>query len=181
MEEIWKNTKYDHFQVSNLGNIRSLDRYQTNKDGKTYFYKGHILKQTPTKDRDGSMNGYYVVNIRQSGKSNVEFVHRIVAESFLENLNNLKCVNHKDGNKQNNNVSNLEWCTYSENNIHALKNGLRHSRGNKIKQLDINENILNIYNSACEASRMTNINRNLISRCINGKIKSAGGFYWKRV
>lgn len=181
MEEIWKNTKYDFFQVSNLGNVRSLDRHQINRDGKTYFYKGHILKQTKTKDRDGSMNGYLVVNIRQQGKSNLEFVHRLVAEAFLENINNLECVNHKDGNKQNNNIDNLEWCTYLDNNVHALKKGLRHSRGNKIKQLDKNGNIINIYNSTCEASRITNINRSLISHCINGRTKNAGGFYWERV
>lgn len=69
--------------------------------------------------------GYYAVCL--NGKKYL--VHRLVAERYIPNPNNLPCINHKDGNKLNNNVDNLEWCSYSENNAHALKNGLRKPRG----------------------------------------------------
>lgn len=68
--------------------------------------------------------GYKRVYLSKNGVRSAKLVHRIVAESFIPNDNNLPCVNHKDGNKQNNNVDNLEWCTVKENAIHAYKNGL---------------------------------------------------------
>lgn len=69
-------------------------------------------------------SGYYAVQL--NGKRYL--IHRLVAEQYIPNPNNLPCVNHKDGNKLNNDVNNLEWCSYSENNEHALKNGLRKPR-----------------------------------------------------
>jgi len=69
-------------------------------------------------------SGYLVMDIYINKKRKVKYIHRILAECFLENKDNKKCINHKDGNKENNNLSNLEWCTYQENSIHAFKNGL---------------------------------------------------------
>lgn len=69
-------------------------------------------------------NGYYVVDLRNNGKRSRQYVYRLVAEAFIPNPEHKKCVNHRDGNKANNHVSNLEWCTHSENMKHASEHGL---------------------------------------------------------
>lgn len=109
-------------------------------------------------------------------------VHRLVAETFIDNISNLPCVNHIDGNKQNNRVENLEWSTYGDNNMHALRNNLRRPRGNKIAQKDLKtKEIINIYKSTCEASRQTGISRGGISHCLNGRTNSSGGYLWEKI
>ena len=70
-------------------------------------------------------NGYPCVRLCKNGKSIIRKIHRLVALHYLPNPNNYKCVNHKDGNKQNNSINNLEWCTYSQNMKHAYDNKLR--------------------------------------------------------
>lgn len=108
MKEIWKDIKdYENlYQVSNLGNVKSL---RTNKN--LYYSK--------------TTKGYLKAGLYKNGKRKMCFVHRLVAEAFILNTNNKSCVNHKDCNILNNNVSNLEWCTHKENNTyknHNLKN-----------------------------------------------------------
>lgn len=112
MEEIWKPVVgYDGFyEVSNLGQIRSLDRV----DKKKRFWKGRILKQYPRK-------GYLHVNLSVNGERNSVAVHRVVAEAFLLNPKNKPQVNHIDENKANNVVSNLEFCTACENVNHGTR------------------------------------------------------------
>lgn len=96
------------YEVSNIGNIKNS---KTNK----------ILKQP-------KRSGYPSVGMAKNKIAKNHRIHRLVAMAFIENPENKRCVNHKDGNKLNNNVENLEWCTHSENNYHAMKNGLNHSR-----------------------------------------------------
>lgn len=123
MLEIWKNIKgYEGvYQVSNLGNVRRINNYIEQNKGATRYkrlieYK--ILKFNYDKQK------YLLVHLCVNGVRKCKKVHRLVAEAFIENTNNKPYVNHKDGNKQNNNVDNLEWVTPSENNIHAYKLGL---------------------------------------------------------
>lgn len=120
MIEEWRDIKgYEGFyQVSNLGRVRSLDRYknQVSKRGRIYpaFCPGRILKQT-------YRGNYLRVNLYHLSGNGISYngesfsVHRLVAEAFIPNPNNLPCINHKDENKENNCVDNLEWCTYKYN------------------------------------------------------------------
>lgn len=120
-EEIWKPVKgYENvYEVSNFGNVRSVDRYIEQKNNKcekyNHIYKGRLIKQYENNA------GYMQVQLCYKYKSIPKRVHRLVAEAFIPNPNNFKCVNHIDGNKHNNNIENLEWCSYSYNIKHARK------------------------------------------------------------
>ena len=113
MKEIWKDIPgYEGlYQISNLGNVKSLPR-KVNKR------KCEEIIKVPTI----SNKGYYRISLCKNGKIKYYAIHRLVAEAFISNHNNLPCVNHKDCNKQNNNVDNLEWCTYSYNNMYKNHN-----------------------------------------------------------
>lgn len=137
MNEIWKDIEgfEGWYQVSNKGQVRSLDRYVNHRSGGDRFMKGRILSHSI---RSGYCEVSLWINGEQTGKS----IHRLVAETFLPNPNDYPCVNHKDGIKTNNDVSNLEWCTYSENHIHARRTGLNKYYGqshhfSKLKKDDI--------------------------------------------
>lgn len=109
MEEEWRPIKgYEGlYEVSNMGRVKSL-----------YTSQSIILKQSM------STNGYIKVNLSKDGTRNTKWVHRLVATAFIRNPNNYEVVNHKDCNKKNNTVDNLEWCTSSYNTKHAYLNGL---------------------------------------------------------
>jgi len=116
------------YMVSNTGKVRSIDRHIITRDGKRRFFKGQILKLLIDK------NGYNVVNLRQNKKPfiKVSKVHRLVAIAFIDCENPARYeVNHIDGIKTNNNLSNLEFCTARENQIHAKENNL-HARGENV-------------------------------------------------
>ena len=108
----WKDIKgYEGlYQVNKIGEIYSLISNKTLKP----FYRGGRPD-----------NKYLVVDLNKDARRKTVSVHRIVAEAFIPNPNSLPCVNHKDGNKDNNCVDNLEWCTHSENNYHACRTGLK--------------------------------------------------------
>lgn len=114
MSEIWKDIEgYEGlYQVSNLGRVKSLDRI----DCRGQHREPKFMKARPTKQ------GYLRVGLWKNGKVKTVSIHRLVAEAFIsKNFT----VNHKDGNKSNNTVDNLEWMTQKENNIHAYETGLK--------------------------------------------------------
>lgn len=117
--KIWKDIiGYEGiYQVSNTGEVRSLDRKIVYSNGKIYFTKGRLLKQKLNR------GGYFCVHLRGNKESH-PVVHRLVAISFIGNPKNKPTVNHKDGIKTNNNVNNLEWNTHSEQIKHAISTGL---------------------------------------------------------
>lgn len=119
--EVWKDIKgYEGiYQVSNLGNLKSLTRIIYDKNGVNKTIKGKPLKASTT------LYGYKTVVFR-NGKNKENFrVHRLVAKAFIKNEKDKPYVNHLDGDKTNNKVTNLEWCTNSENMKHAFKTGLK--------------------------------------------------------
>lgn len=120
--EVWKPVVgwEEMYLVSNFGNLRSLDRKVGGPRPEGRIIKGKLRKFLVVR-------GYLSVNLidKKSGKSTRNSVHRFVAEAFIPNPENKLCVNHIDGNKQNNHISNLEWCTYKENSEHAIRTGLK--------------------------------------------------------
>ena len=120
-EEIWKDIEQYQglYQVSNLGRVRSVDRWLTYKGDSKKFWKGCIIKTNPNNC------GYLRVGLVKDRKQIKYFVHRLVAESFLDNTCNFSQVNHIDGNKENNRVENLEWCDKYYNIKHSIDTGLR--------------------------------------------------------
>ncbi len=115
------------YEVSSCGQVRSLDRFVNQShpgSTKKRLWKGKILKQTLASTR-----GYLQVNLSFDGETRKVYVHRLVAEAWLSERN--ETVNHKDGNKLNNNVENLEWVSYSYNNSHAFAIGLKFPSGGR--------------------------------------------------
>lgn len=155
LKEIWKPIKeYEKlYEVSNFGNVRSIKRQGT---------KGNILKFGKRKD------GYLQVYLYKNGKGKNFLVHRVVMESFFKK-NNLLDINHKDENKTNNKLENLEYCTKKYN----MNYGNRpYKNAKKVNQYDLNNNIIKMWKSIREASRNTNINQSHIV---------TGGFIWRYV
>lgn len=114
--EIWKNIpNYEGlYQVSNYGNIKSLTRWDVNL--REFVPSEKII--TPTDNG----NGYLIISLRKNRIRKNFYVHRLVAENFIENPNNKKYVNHLDYNRKNNNYLNLEWCTQKENVLYSINN-----------------------------------------------------------
>jgi hypothetical protein len=169
MEQFRDILGYEGFyQVSNLGTVRSLDRTYVGKGGSLYPLKGIIMKQKS--DR----YGYMTIGLRDNKKRKDFLVHRLVANAFIENIDNKRSVNHIDGNKKNNNLSNLEWVTDKENSIHAYKTGLlklkygEDSKKSKLKTCDIlaiRENKNNI--SQEKLAKQYNVGQPQIWRIVN--------------
>lgn len=134
--EIWKDVKgfESIYQVSNTGKIKSLARLKPNNGG-FFMTKERILK--PGKNK----SGYYQVILEKDGKRTSKRVHRIVAETFLDNPNNYPQINHINKNKLDNNLSNLEWCTnqYNAEYSHAKTINLYDKYGNLITVFNINK------------------------------------------
>lgn len=118
MEEIWKDVVgfEDNYKVSNYGIVISKKRY-VNNNGKLVLKKEKMLSSS-------MVNGYLQYDLYVDGERHKVYAHRLVAQAFILNPENKPDVNHKDGDKTNNNVNNLEWVTKSENQRHARNNKL---------------------------------------------------------
>ena len=169
MKEIWKDIQeYEGlYQVSNLGRIKSFPRPGTRTK------KIRILKQTIGK------HGYYCVVLYKNGKPKTKIVHRIVAETFINNKNNYNIVNHKDENSLNNNVSNLEWCSQKYNINYGTGNKRRSDTEKiQINQYDLKGNLIKEWKGIIDASKKLKISNGNIVNCCKGKRKTAGGYKW---
>lgn len=165
MLEIWRDIKnYEGiYEVSNLGRIKSISRNGTIKENR-------ILK--PNK-----VMGYSQIVLYKNNKREYKKIHRLVAETFIPNLENKREVNHKDGNKTNNCVDNLEWVTTSENQLHSyyeLKNNIK-----SVIQLSLNNEIIKEWESIAKVEQELKISNADICKCCKGKRKTAGGYKWR--
>lgn len=181
MQEIWKDVKdYEgYYQVSNLGRVRSLDRYikQKNRYKKQInrFIKGKLL--TSSKD----CNGYIHIILYKNKKYKIFRVHQLVAQTFIINPKNLPEVNHIDGNKENNCVDNLEWITRTENRLHAYRIGLHIPHKKKCIQKDLDGNIIKIWDSLKQITEEKGYDASAISRCCKKQQKTSYNFIWEYV
>lgn len=180
IKEIWKLIKgYEGlYEVSNLGRIKALEK-RVDKGKCHRAWKEHFLKYGIDN------NGYFRTNLSKNGKNKTVKVHRIVAQTFIENPYNKKTVNHIDGNKQNNNITNLEWATQNENMKHACENKLKllngeHNPAAKLSYEDvcfIRNNYIardKLYGTVALAKRF-GVHRKTISRVINFTHWKEGG------
>ncbi len=175
MAEIWKDVVgYEGlYQVSDRGRIKSICSYVRLQNGELMKKKPHILK---LQDRCG----YKLVNLFKGGRSHTLNIHRLVAEAFLPNPHRYSVVNHKDENKSNNSLSNLEWCTHAYNLSYGTAQRRRAvSQGKVVIQLDKNGAFIKRHLTLMDACRDTGINFQNISQCCNNKRKTAGGYCWK--
>ena len=157
--EHWKAIAgYDGlYEVSDMGRVRSLK-----------YGKDRILKPF------NNTCGYLRVYLCKDGQRKMLLVHRIVADTFISKPQGLDTVNHKDEDKTNNTVSNLEWMSRADN--------IRYSANKSVQMLDKKTGeLLATFPSTNEAERVTGINHSHISLCCNGKRKSAGGYVWRYI
>ena len=166
------------YEVSNLGRVRSLERY-VRHNNRPYHIKGGILKNMEGK------NYYYVHLHHHNGTSKKLKVHRLVACAFIPNPNNLPQVNHKNECKLDNRVANLEWVTAKQNCNYGTRNErMREAlkiqpRCKQVEQLTLDYKHVNTYPSIKGAARLTGIDHTTISSCCHGKLNTSGGYRWK--
>ena len=162
VETFVKIEGFENYEVSNLGKVRNIKSRR-------------ILKPSLNED------GYLRHCLSENNKKKYLFLHRILATAFIDNPDEKPQVNHIDENKTNNDLSNLEWCTVKENMIHGTRTKRSaEKRSIEVIQLDLNDNILNVFKSMTQAGQETGTSLGDISSCCNGKLKSAGGFKWER-
>ena len=168
MIEIFKDIEgYENlYQISNLGSVKALGNGGSNAS------KDKILKSAKNN------KGYLIVNLCKEGKRKNNQIHRLVAQAFIPNPNNLLQVNHKDENKQNNNISNLEWCTPKYNSNYGTRNQRVAEKTSK-QVLCVETGV--VYPSASEVQRQLGFYQQNISNACTGKYKQAYGYTWRYV
>jgi hypothetical protein len=157
---------YDRYLVSDKGRIKSKRRKSE-----------IILKPLKTKF------GYYRVRLFNDNGSRWLSIHRLVAEAFISNPGNLPEVNHKDEDKTNNRVNNLEWCDGVYNTNYGTRNKRAGAVIKELRKIPVaqyrGETLITIWDSAKIAGENLNLNASNITKCCKGKRKSSGGFEWK--
>ena len=181
-DEIWKPISgYEGiYEVSNLGRVRSCDRFVVYNNGRKHKRKGKVLSQSYDAQK------YYKVGLCKNGKQKNFSVHRLVAQAFIPNPGNKEQVNHKDETRTNNRVENLEWATTSENINYGTRNervakAVSKTKSKPVLQFTREGKFIAEFYGASEASRDTGICTSSIHRVARGvkRYKTAGGYIWK--
>lgn len=173
--EIWKDVLgYEGiYQVSDLGNVKSLDRVSYHPRFGDMNLKGGIKKQC------NNRYGYLMVGLHKEGRLKSHTVHRLVAIAFIPNPENKSEVNHKFGNKKDNRAIVLEWNTQEENIEHAIRTGLSVSKGEYNSNSKLTESqVLEIRKNTTKTMRQMSIEYNVVFSCISGIIKRKT---WKHI
>lgn len=185
MREIWKDINgYEGlYRISNLGKVVSIPREILRRGGKPLKIKGGQKKLGI-----GS-NGYYRVGLYDgNGHKKMLSVHRLLAIAFIPNPDNKPCINHKDSDKLNLSITNLEWVTYQENTDHSIslyrfgmigRTGDLHNKSKAVIAIEIKTRTERRFGSQREAARVLNLNQSNIGRVVNGKVSQTGGFTFK--
>lgn len=172
--EIWKPIKgYEGlYEISNLGNVKCVEHKCKGRFGNLRTVKEHMMKCVLNKT-----NGYYYVSLSKGDRGKTFAVHRLVANAFIPNPNNLQILNHIDENKQNNVIDNLEWCTSLYNNtyndVHKKRKRYSHTweyeKDNIIKKAkNLNNEIISFENSYNDV-KIRNVITELLSQKNHGK------------
>lgn len=177
-KEIWKPIAgYEGlYEISSFGRVKSVERTVTRLNHLLRIHQ-RILK--PGHDKDG----YKQIFLSNMGVQKMHKVHRLVAIAFITNKNGLPMVNHKDENKANNHVSNLEWCDCKYNNSYGtakerMIKTQRQKTGKPVIQKTMNGKFINTYRSTREAARITGIDSSSIRRVCTNIQRTAGGYIW---
>ena len=179
MQEIWRDIPdYEGlYQVSNLGRVKSLN-YNHTKSERVLCNKKHKSK-------------YLTVTLCKDGCKKNKSIHVLVATAFIQNNNNYPCVNHLDGDKGNNCVTNLEWCDHKQNIAHAIQHGLANhhamlgrkgvlnSTSKPVLQFDKEGNFVKKWYCTSDAARYYGMRPANITNCCKGRNKTLKGFVWK--
>ena len=162
------------YQVSSKGRIKSKQREVKNGENTIKIKKESIRCVQVNKRR----NGYCEISLHKDGKEKRYKVHRLVAQAFIPNELNKSEVNHKDGNKENNCVENLEWVTSKENSKHAWDTGLANANHKKVKV--ICKETGEVYESVVSCANILNIDKRTLFRILKGERKSTKGLTFER-
>jgi len=167
-KEIWRDIKGFEglYQISIIGRVRSLDRV----DSRGNYRKGKALADVV------SGNGYHQVNLWRDGKVEIKLTHRLMAKTFIPNPDNLPQVNHRDEDKGNNRVENLEWCTASYNTNYGTRNE-RAAKANE-QAIHVTDRSGNrcLFESIEKASKVLGLKPNSVSDCLHGRQKTHRGY-----
>ena len=167
------------YEVSNLGNVRSLDRYVNHWQGGKCLKRGKLLAFGHNK------GGYNLVKLCDNGREQTHKVHRLVAQAFIPNPDNLPWVNHKDENPANNAADNLEWCTARYNALYGTAPTRRRDKllnnktQSKTVQMIRNGAVVATFDSVMQVERDLGYGHGNISKCCNGKLPHAYGYEWR--
>lgn len=169
--EAWKDVKgfEGYYAVSSNGDVKSLDRTIQGKRCKTHI-KERVMRQHVGKD------GYPSIQLFSGGKPFTLKVHRLVAQAFLDNPDNLPEVNHIDGNKQNNTVDNLEWCTRGHNIRHAFRTGLIKKENMRSNAKKVRRSDGVVFDSLTKAAEESGTHISDVSMCCHGKLAHTAGY-----
>lgn len=188
--EEWRVIKdFPNYMVSSLGRVKSLDRYVKHNCGGLKLCKGKIMKPST------GHNGYLRVTLSKNGKTKTFLIHRLVAEAFLQNPNNLPFINHKNEIKSDNFVGtpennftdgNLEWITHKQNINYGTRN--KRSSQAQLNRIDCSKPVLQYtlygefvkeWPSTKEVERELGFYNSHIGKCCNGQLKTAYGYIWR--